>query len=440
MKHLLSILLISLTTATMVYICVWSYFSETLTIQKRFYIDDENYEDFDVISVDNQENKTLNIASLSIICFWTLFWNGLLVIFLQCSPHIDRSAVFLLQQTVFLGLTTYGLILVIVSYLFIKTMTIKIILEFHDMDTRDSFSTIMQSQWSLLFTLQLIYCFYISLRYYLTHREHGMIEVAWGCKLFFFVVVSVFPYLIFLLINSSAVSLWVVFLVGSSFLLLVSIVELIFLVVRRRRQHVNQITLPVLWCYLLVNTFYVFCSYSFFVSIMDYLSEIFRKIFRKNIVFIGDCNYNKLVLAVVLVGPLFNSFCAIFLDRNLRKTFFERFTLAECCCRQQQHLNLNNENEPLLGNQVEDVRNIEGNVEDFRTGVHQDRLEDHACYGAHEVREVDVRTMPRQAPELDVACAAHSAPFDDEAAYDVTKGAHGARPDTLITQKTNTDK
>ena len=376
MNYSLIILIIGSTLASIVYLCFWMYFAEPVSIRGTT----ETEFQFRLIKTSTSaNNRQIDVISLSILCFWTLFWNALLIGVLQFSKHIEQSAVFLLQQILLLQLVSHGLQMVIVFYFFVETMATLV--------------TFMTKPLAVTLLVQgIIFCFYFGLRLYLTYRQNGSMVILFAYKVFFFFVTLGLPIMVYF--GAAQISSENLTFLGLIFLTFGSITEFIFLIDRRRHQHEREreIRLYSLCIFFLLN----FSSTNFCYYWLNY--DLFH--------LLNTAPINKPILAVTLLCPMCSSFLTTLIDPNLRKTFFEIFTFTGYCC-QQRPIQNNENNEPLLGDQYQDVRN---DVGEFRTEAHQDRPEDH---GAH------------QAPELDVRSAAHS--FDD----DVTTGAHGPHAQIL---------
>ena len=98
---------------------------------------------------------------------------------LQKSTLIDKSAVFLFQQTLIIKLINFGFNLTFLSVLFIRTF----------IHNDDIYYVTIRPTTVLVIVQQIFFCSYIALRYYLTYRYDGTIIVFFSYKFFYFIMI-----------------------------------------------------------------------------------------------------------------------------------------------------------------------------------------------------------------------------------------------------------
>ena len=127
MKSPIGIICILACFVYVVYVCIWVGHTGTATA-KFLYNESESATGYLVIEmcteIDSLDARNNGIV-LGFVCFWTLFWHGLLIGLLQRSPYIEKSAVFLYQQTLITQLILYSLHMAFYAvYIFILPMPI----------------------------------------------------------------------------------------------------------------------------------------------------------------------------------------------------------------------------------------------------------------------------------------------------------------------------
>ena len=211
------------------------------TKQSKLKIVFDDYGNCSIIRIPDEEPMWYLVAALSLASFWTVFWNGLLIKLLQCSRRIERSAVFLFQQSILMHLIAYGFLLtVVVKHVWLQTETLGF----------DGYDLLIVA----LAIEQLFYCLYIGLRMYLTYRRNGTIRVIFAYKIFFFLLTSSIPsVLLFVLLNRNGDE---VFMVIFALLGVLTIVMFIFIFKRRQRLPSDKIQHHTTWIWFLIVASY----------------------------------------------------------------------------------------------------------------------------------------------------------------------------------------
>ena len=361
-----------------------------------------------------EETNWYSILALSVIGFWTTFWNVLLLKFLQGSRRIERSAVFLFQQSILLHLIIYGLVLTAVIFLWAK----------HSFVADNLYLGVNMQLEEAFFIQNIFFCMYIGLRFYLTYHRNGTIRVVFDYKMFLFFLTITVPIAVFYISSSSQL------LSLSGFIFLETIKLCLFAGIFKRRHKLQRkkIQQHATWIWTIIVD-----SYALVWGV------------NKNIIY-DNCTrhtsnyfhiYNtKLIYSFILLGPSLAAFSVIITDDNLRKSYLEDFDLTRCCGDDggggsDRSGTQQNEHDPLLGNSNQPHYGEIDEANAQRTGNGDDK------HNAHEGRTTEdkVRCMPHQDNSDDVKYGAHAQQTrnnEDKVCYmphqdnsdDVKYGAH----------------
>jgi len=233
-RHALSIFIISSFLGSLVYECIWFAISRT----KFYFICSINKHDgephFDHTCKWSSEPVELwTIISMTLLGFWTLFWNALLIIILQLSDYVEKSPLFLLQQSV------------LMSFIVWSIATVFVLIFQQDSQLNHSTNLVIRFMSVPLMIQISLFCIFLGL-YYLTYREDGSMHVVFGFKIFIFLLV----------IGLSAglaqgVSLSIALVIVLTFSL---ILLLIITFCRRGRMQQNKLTNWTTWSFFIFST------------------------------------------------------------------------------------------------------------------------------------------------------------------------------------------
>jgi len=304
--------------------------------------------------IDGQD-QLYNIVGLSILSFWTFFWNLLLIILLQSSRYIEKSATFLFQQTLMGSLLMYSFVIWVTIEFSLPTQS-----------AYSDFSNALNLKFLLsLSLLQPVFsCLYFGFRYYLTFCEEGAMRIAFSCKfLNMTVLVSLCILLSFQGVGYEAVGIIVTcaVLFGSYVILC--------LIYRRRHliqdNKIGQITTRNYFILTIVSAALFFALEGFFTDLL-----------RGNDVILST--YNTSIICAYLFCPLLNALVTLFWDQKLRRTFFDIFPFPNVLllCRDGEK-----EKQPLLNNHQprghygNDPHGQRADLDDVRIAPHGQRAD-----------------------------------------------------------------
>ena len=395
MRHALSIFIISLFLGSLVYECIW--FIDVFKPKYNISCSCLDYKNcFGPCWINKLPQKLWTIISMILIGLWTLFWSILLIMTLQISENLDKSAVFLLQQSIFSGFIGW-------------CFAINIFNKFLDLSIPLLYSIIpFMSQISL-------FCIFLGFRYYLTYRENGSMEVPFGFKCF-----------TFFLVNGLSIGLGQsqTFFISSIVILVLCLLFLVIITFKRRgRIQQNKLTGWTMW------SFFVFSALPYCIWIIFIEKNLFYFESERSWIFgtdeISIFNAIPIMIMLILLPQQLNAFITIFIDSNLRKTFFKFFYLTmKCDLFKDQEVMA-----PLLGDGVYNAPYQALIDNHLRTGAHGYRNDDDIRTGAHDFRNDDFRTEAHgYRNDDDIRTGAHGFRNDD-----IRTGAHGFRNDDIRT-------
>ena len=334
-----------------------------------------------------EETTWYSILALSVIGFWTIFWNLLLLKFLQVSRRIERSAVFLFQQSILLHLIVHGFGLATSIYLWVT----------HAQYLDNLYYETTRPFEVALFIQNLFFCMYIGLRFYLTYHRNGTIRVVFGYKMFLFLLTLTIPSAICYISddNSNYISLG-----GFIILEILKLFLMAGIFKRRHRFNEDKVKQHATWIWAIIVDSYTIVWLTFNAEVNELHDECLKNynLFQRNY-----SPNTKLIFSFILLGPSLAAFAVIITDDNLRKSYLEDFDLTKCCGGGSDRSGTQqNEDDPLLGNSNQPHYGDEANAQ--RTGNGDDE------HNAHESRTTEdkVRCMPHQDNSDDVKYAAHA--------------------------------
>ena len=360
----------------------------------------------------NYSHIPLDVAALSIAGFWAVFFNAILIGMLQESRDIEKSAVFLFQQTLFIQLPLIGLI--------INNYVNSFLIHNEDNEEYNNKYNFETDKFGgvLLILQQLLFCFYVGLRLYLTYRRDETMVVFFAYKVFLFIVIAGITFGVYFGAIGSDVGFTNV---ATIVIPIVTFACLFTLACRRNRQQ-NKIQQRTLWIFFLSNLSNVVSrtvlinndDYNFYQ--VDFITEHKCTLKQKN----------NIYYVFMIICPSFSAFASSVSDIHLRKTFLQIFNLEKCFATRTE--NRGDEDKPLIGpyeEQNDDNRPRQQVPSNWQTHL----------YGAHQTRyESDYRTIPHESLEHNVSNGAHKENLDigsnframphEPPEYDVTKGAH----------------
>jgi len=232
---------------------------------------------------------------------------------LQFTTYIEKSAVFILQQSVFFGIASFAFLL---PFYWQASLAIQVI----------------GAQIALV-SQMVLFCLYVGLRYRLTYRDDGAMNVVFGFKTIHLIVVGALSAALLLANGELAV------IVGLQVIVkLLSLILFVLLVYRRGRVKENEVAERTVLSYFLFITMYWVLFYILFYAMVE---KRWLRILYFNYPYftLTDVKYlNNFIQETLWILPmllsilLLNPFFTIFIDDKLRRTFFEMFHLPRYCC------------------------------------------------------------------------------------------------------------
>ena len=354
MKYIISGILVGLTLASVAFFVFWVNQANPVKIQENFIIGaPRSLKTF----CDSNVTRSLNIASLSLLGFWTLFWHIGLLGILKWYRNIEKRDAFLFQQALIVQLLSYGFILVITLYLFVDTVNLDNLQSAINLSNK--VNLLAEALFSTLFSQELIFGCYVTMSCYMAYRgdcNHSLNNISTLYKCAFFVIALGAPYIIPLAASTNLeVSITVLCI-----LCLSTLISTVFWLVMFKRSgrpihqlyhDTNKLHLRTLWIFITLDTIYAICTAIFCSNLQNFLRDT-KSFWTSKDVMIFDqiLPYkDKLLLEVMLLCPMLCSLCTILFDPLLRRAFTVTLALPQWCAITEQCYYPNEEREPLLG-------------------------------------------------------------------------------------------